>query len=112
MKNVITKLVREPNLILGVVTTGLSLLVLFGVHLTGDQMAGIGIFLGALIALIRFMTTPTAEVIAQKKPNGEVVGGGVIPEVKGELVEVNMGLTNPPGDLDTKPPLPNPDHHG
>lgn len=105
----INKLVREPALTLGVITAGLSLLVLFGVPLSGDQMAGIGVFVGAVFALTRYLTTPTSEVIAQKKPNGEVVGGGVIPEVKGQLVEVNMGLTNPPGDVDVEPEPP--DHY-
>jgi hypothetical protein len=74
MKNVITRLVREPNLVLGVVVTGLSLLVLFGVSLTTDQMAGIGVFLGALIALVRYLTTPASEVVAQLKP------GNTLPE--------------------------------
>lgn len=64
----VQRLVREPNLILGVVVTGLSLLVLFGVQLTTDQMAGIGVFLGAVIALVRYLTTPASEVVAQLPP--------------------------------------------
>lgn len=59
------RLTREPNVVLGVITAGLSLLVLFGVNLSGEQMAGIGLFLATLIALIRFVTTPAAEVAAQ-----------------------------------------------
>lgn len=64
----VQRLVREPNLILGLLTAGLSLLVLFGVNLTGEQMAGIGLFVGALVSLIRFVTTPAAEVAAQVDP--------------------------------------------
>lgn len=93
MKDILTRLTREPNLILGVVTTGLALAVLFGVNISTEQMAGIGVFLGALIALIRFLTTPYNEVLAQKKPNGEIVGGGAVPELKGELVEIGMSKT-------------------
>lgn len=104
MKDILTRLTREPNLILGVVTAGLSLAVLFGVDISTEQMAGIGIFLGAIIALVRYLTTPTNEVIASKRPNGEVVGGGLVPELKNQLVEVNVGLTNPPGDVDVAPP--------
>ena len=64
----VRKLVREPNLILGVLTAALSLAVLFGVDLTPEQLAGIGVFVGALVALVRFATTPAAEVVAQLKP--------------------------------------------
>lgn len=91
----INKLVREPALTIGVLTAGLSLLVLFGVPLTGDQMAGIGIFVGAVFALTRYLTTPEVEVIAQKKPGGEIVGGGAVPGLKGELVEVTVVPTPP-----------------
>jgi hypothetical protein len=72
----VQRLVREPNLILGVIVAGLSLLVLFGVDLTGEQMAGIGVFVGAVIALIRFVTTPASEVVAQQKPNEDVPTAG------------------------------------
>ena len=73
--NLVQKLVREPNLILGVVVSLLSLLVLFGVNLSSEQMAGIGVFLGAVIALVRFITTPAAEVVVQQKP-GEAYEAG------------------------------------
>lgn len=74
--SLVQRLTREPNLILGVVVTGLSLLVLFGVDLTGEQMAGIGVFLGAVIALVRFVTTPASEVVAQQKPGEDVPTAG------------------------------------
>lgn len=93
--NFINKLVREPALTLGVITAGLSLLVLFGVDITRDQMAGIGVFVGAVFALTRYLTTPTAEVIAQAKPNGDVVAGGANPEIKGEQVTVHVVEDNP-----------------
>lgn len=66
------RIAREPNLIVGVLTAGLSLAVLFGVDLSVEQMAGIGTFLGTIVALIRFVSTPAAEVVAQKAP-GEIV---------------------------------------
>lgn len=70
------RLTREPNLILGVVVAGLSLAVLFGVDLTADQLAGIGVFVGAVVALVRFVTTPAGEVVAQRKPGDEVATAG------------------------------------
>lgn len=100
----LNKLTREPALTLGVITAGLSLAVLFGVDISGDQMAGIGIFVGAVFALTRYLTTPTAEVIAQKRPDDTVVGGGVIPELKGQLVEVGLSPSFPPGDVEVQPP--------
>lgn len=106
MKNLIAKLSREPALVLGVVTAALSLAVLFGVPINEEQMAGIGIFIGAVFALTRYLTTPTAEVIAQKRPDDKVVAGGVVSEIKGQLVEVNMQLSNPPGDVEVGPPSP------
>ena len=73
--NVWQRLTREPNLILGVVTAGLSLAVLFGVPITSDQLAGVGLFVGAVVALVRFVVTPAGEVVAQQKPDGLVVAG-------------------------------------
>lgn len=95
MKDILARISREPNLILGVVTAGLSLAVLFGADLTSEQMAGIGLFIGAVFALVRFLTTPANEVLVQvKKPSGEVVAGGAAPPaIRGELVEVGMSTT-------------------
>ena len=84
------RLTREPNLILGVLVSGLSLLVLFGVDLTGEQMAGIGVFVGAVIALVRFITTPAAEVVVQEKPSGEVVAGQAAATPTGTPVVVDV----------------------
>ena len=88
----VQRLSREPNLILGVLVAGLSLLVLFGVNLTADQMAGIGVFVGAVIALIRFITTPAAEVVVQEKPGpGPLVAGPAAAVATG--TPVNVGLS-------------------
>lgn len=87
----VQRLSREPNLILGVVVAGLSLLVLFGVDLSTEQMAGIGVFLGAVIALVRFITTPAGEVAAQLKPGNTVPEAGpaaVVPDGTPVSVEV------------------------
>lgn len=88
--NFLQKLTREPNLILGVVTAGLSLLVLFGVDLTTEQMAGVGLFLGALIALVRYLTTPSVEVAVQDKPNVGLVAGQAAPMPTGTPVDVSI----------------------
>lgn len=86
----VQKLVREPALTLGVVAAGLSLAVLFGVPITKDQMAGIGIFIGSVFALTRYMTTPSAEVLAQEKPNGDVVAGAAADAPTGVPVDVTI----------------------
>ena len=72
---VVSKISREPALLLGVVTAGLSLAVLFGLDVSADQVAGVGVFLGAVMALTRYLTTPAAEVAAQVRPDGTVVAG-------------------------------------
>lgn len=70
------RIAREPNLILGVLTAGLSLAVLFGVNLSAEQLAGIGTFIGTLVALVRFVSTPASEVVAQKTPDQIVPTAG------------------------------------
>jgi hypothetical protein len=87
---VVQRLVREPNLVLGVLTTGLALAVLFGADLSTEQMAGIGAFVGALIILIRFITTPSSEVVVQEKPSGELVAGPAAPVTTGNPVLVDV----------------------
>lgn len=92
----VQRLSREPNLILGVITTGLSLAVLFGVDITSDQMAGIGIFLGAVIALVRFITTPAAEVAAQVPAGKAYAVAGPAAQVEdGTFVNVVTKAGNP-----------------
>jgi len=86
---VIGRVVREPALILGVVTAGLSLAVLFGAPLSAEQIAGVGVFVGALVALLRFVTTPSSEVLAQVKPTGEVVAGKATTLPTGQALEVD-----------------------
>lgn len=84
------RLFREPALILGVLTAGLALLVLFGVELTNEQTGGIGLFVAALIALLRFLTTPANEVVVQEKPSGEVVAGPAAATPTGTPVAVEL----------------------
>lgn len=87
------RVLREPALLLGVVTSGLALAVLFGVDITRDQLAGITLFLGAVIALLRFILTPTNEVVAQQKPDGTVAAG---PAARAGQTVVHMEPKDPP----------------
>lgn len=87
------RVLAAPNLITGVVTSGLGLAVLFGLPLTDAQTGGILTFLGAVVALITCVVTPTSEVVASQRP-GEPVKAGVKAEnawgiVRGHVVEVN-----------------------
>lgn len=68
------RITREPALVLGVVVAGLGLLVLFGVDLSKEQIGGIVTFLGAVVALLRFLLTPSSEVVVQQTPAGPVAG--------------------------------------
>jgi hypothetical protein len=81
--------VREPALITGVVTAAIGLAVLFGLDLSRDQIAGIAVFLGAVMALLRFVLTPSSEVIAQATPEGPVAGAAA-EVVTGQPVAVSV----------------------
>lgn len=74
--SLVQRVVREPNLILGVVVAFFGVLVAFGVDLTENQTAALLLFLGAVIALVRFLTTPASEVVAQQKPGESVPTAG------------------------------------
>lgn len=69
------KIARQPAVILGVVVAALNLAVLFGVHISADQLAAIGVLIGAVIGLIQLVVTPAGEVVAQQKPGQPVVAG-------------------------------------
>lgn len=71
----IARLVREPALLLGVVTTAFGLAALLGLPISEQQIAGVVAFVGALVALLRFLTVPAAEVVVQEKPDGQLVAG-------------------------------------
>lgn len=86
--NPLARLAREPNLITGLVVAGIGLAVAFGVHITDVQTAALLLFLGAVIALIRFLTTPTAEVVAHTDDNGGAVAGPASPITDGAPVVV------------------------
>lgn len=66
------RLLREPTLVTAVLVAGLAFATAFGLHLTDAQTGAILGLVAAVIALLRFVTTPASEVIAQQKP-GEPV---------------------------------------
>lgn len=96
----VQRLVREPALTLGVITAGLSLAVLFGVDITSEQMAGVGVFVGAVFALTRYLTTPASEVVAQLKPGNTVAEAGsaaTVPNGTGVVViDLHGDTVTPP----------------
>jgi len=75
MNQAVQKVSREPALLVGVVTSGLGLAVLFGVPLSNEQTGGIVVFLGAVMALVRYIVTPSVDVVAQKKPGERATAG-------------------------------------
>lgn len=66
---IVKKIAREPVLITGVVTTFFGMLVAFGVDLTNEQSGSVVAFIGVVMMLLRAITTPTSEVVAQQKPD-------------------------------------------
>lgn len=83
----IARLVREPALILGVVTAAFGLAALFGLPVTEQQIAGVVAFVGAVVALLRFLTVPASEVVVQEKPDGQLVAGPASEAPTGTKVE-------------------------
>lgn len=71
----LARVLTAPNLITGVLTSGIGLAVLFGLPLTVEQTGGILTFAGAVVALLTFVVTPTSEVVAGQRA-GEPVKAG------------------------------------
>ena len=84
----INKLVREPALIVGVLTAVFGLLTAFGIDLSKEQIGAVITVAGAVMALLRFVLTPSSEVAVQVK-GGEVVAGPAAVEPTG------MDVTQP-----------------
>jgi hypothetical protein len=92
----LVRLLREPALILGLVTAGLSLALVFGVDLSTEQVGAIGLFVSAAIALLRFLTTPSSEVVAQQKPGDPAPVAGPASEVVNGTPVVVIPNGDPP----------------
>lgn len=74
MKTILERIYREPAALLAFVTAVLAVLTFAGV--LDDQGAAIALGLVAAgIGLLRYIVTPAAEVVAQRKPGGELVLG-------------------------------------
>lgn len=86
------RIAREPNALLGVVVAGYGLLVVFGIlELTAQQVGGVTAFGGSLVVLLRWLVTPTSEVLVQEKPDEPYPVAGPASEVKtGEPVHVQI----------------------
>lgn len=83
----IARLVREPALLLGVVTTAFGVAALFGLPVDEQQIAGVVAFVGAVVMLLRYLTVPAAEVVVQQKPDGSVVAGPAAAAPTGTVLE-------------------------
>lgn len=69
-------LADNSTAVLGWLTSLLGLLVLFGVHVSKDQMAGVVAFAGATIGLLALvLTTAKRTVVARVASGGGVVTG-------------------------------------
>lgn len=89
MSTVLRKISREPVLITGIVTAAFGVLVVFGVELTQDQIGAVVTFVGAGMALLRFLVTPTSEVVATRLDGDASPKAGPAADVEtGTSVEV------------------------
>jgi hypothetical protein len=86
--NIIQRIVREPAVLLGLLNALFGLAVIYGVHLSVDQIGAINVAVGAAIAFLRFVLTPSAEVVAQQKPGEAVKAGPAAPIETGAPVQV------------------------
>ena len=68
--NILTRISREPVAIAGLLIALYSLSVAFDVLvLTNEQYGAVGGFLGAVVFFLRWLTTPSGEVVVQQKPD-------------------------------------------
>jgi hypothetical protein len=81
--NVWQRIAREPNAIAGVLVAGYGLLVAFDVIvLTATQFGAVTAFGGAVVFLLRWLVTPSAEVVVQKKPDDVTQTAGPAADVE------------------------------
>ena len=77
------RIAREPNAVLGVIVGGYGLLVAFDVLvLSAQQVGAVTAFGGALVFLLRWLVTPAAEVVVQKKPDDNTQTAGQAADVE------------------------------
>lgn len=80
MRKLTDLLQDEPVAATSLVVAGGNLAILFGANLSGEQVGGINIFLGALIMFLRWLLVPAAESgrreLAAFQQGQRAVGGG------------------------------------
>ncbi len=71
------RITREPALITSAIRAVLYCAVLFGLDLTVEQIAGVLLAVEAVLALLtRAVVTPSAEVVASRKPGDPIAVAG------------------------------------
>lgn len=98
MSALIAKIAREPALLIGLLAAIFGVLVAFGVDLTEKQTGAIILAIGAAMALVRYLTTPSSEVAVQVV-NGEVVAGPAALEPTGAPVDTVQPVVGHPDDV-------------
>jgi len=89
--SLLARLVREPALIVGVITAVFGLLAVFGVDLTKQQIGAVVTLAGAVMALLRFVLTPSSEVVAQVRDGVVVAGPAAVEPTGTEVVQPGLG---------------------
>ena len=72
---ILTRIYREPAALLGAVTAALGILILLEV-LAPELAGAIVTLVGALVALLRYVVTPAAEVVVQRKAGDRAATAG------------------------------------
>jgi len=79
---ILQRIAREPNALVGVISATIGLAVLFGFALTVEQVAGVMVFVGAIMVLLRQLVVPAAEVVAQMIPGRPGIRAGAAARAK------------------------------
>lgn len=87
---ILQRIAREPNAVIGLIVGAYGVLVAFHVlSLTAGQVGAFTTLGGAVVFLLRWVTTPSAEVVAQRTPGHAVaVAGPASPIADGSAVSV------------------------
>lgn len=81
--NLLHRIAREPNAITGLIVGAYGLAVAFGLfELTATQVGAATAFGGAVVIALRWLVTPTTEVVVQQKPGETTQTAGPAADVE------------------------------
>lgn len=91
------RIYREPAALIAFATAVLAVLTGTGVLTQAGATIALGV-VAAAVGLLRYVVTPSAEVLAQEKPDGQVVAGAATWVADGRPVDVRINPIRAPGE--------------